>query len=287
MSRYHFVLVIFISVSAGHYLHTNNRKCVATCPDLSDPVCGSNQVTYDNDCLLERAQCEDLSLHKVAEGPCECNSICNDEQASVCGSDGKTYESACNLQRAKCKDNPTLQQVAQGPCVMDPKNATENVRRRLTPVCGSNGITYPNHCTVKHCSLQHPTFKSRQGLLGWAHNQPQNHYFSSLPHSRAVPECPRAECTREYKPVCGSDGVTYSNDCLFDKAQCRNSSLRAVKLGECDLDNCDLTLCTTDYKPVCGSDGVTYGSQCQFDIAVCKDALLVKAGDGECSSVLQ
>ena len=42
------------------------------------------------------------------------------------------------------------------------------------------------------------------------------------------------ECTTEYLPVCGSDSVTYSNNCSMMGASCRKQQeIRRVMDGEC------------------------------------------------------
>ncbi|TLW81250.1 hypothetical protein FFX78_00585 [Staphylococcus aureus] len=43
----------------------------------------------------------------------------------------------------------------------------------------------------------------------------------------------RRGCTKEYRPICGSDWRTYNNPCLFRYAQCRNPGLSFVKAGPC------------------------------------------------------
>jgi len=40
-------------------------------------------------------------------------------------------------------------------------------------------------------------------------------------------------CTREYTPICGTDGRTYNNHCLFKQGQCRNPALEIAYYGVC------------------------------------------------------
>ena len=48
-------------------------------------------------------------------------------------------------------------------------------------------------------------------------------------------------CPKIWGPICGSDGETYGNECLFEIAQCKNPSLTITHKGTicCTIGNND------------------------------------------------
>eukprot|EP01135_Chromosphaera_perkinsii_P002998 Nk52_evm20s232 gene=Nk52_evmTU20s232 len=96
-------------------------------------------------------------------------------------------------------------------------------------------------------------------------------------------------CTRDYRPVCGSNGKTYGNKCVFDNAARKDSALRLLHDGPCEQrkrrvrspgaksrrikgpgDGCLMKPCPKIYRPVCADNGVTYSNKCEFENAVCQ-----------------
>ncbi|KAL0871424.1 hypothetical protein ABMA27_005154 [Loxostege sticticalis] len=259
----------------GPCITNNNNQPECTCAENHSPVCGSDGVTYDNDCWLNCATQYNSRLSIAHSGFCpgselyadnnenkqpECT--CPDKHSPVCGSDGVSYDNDCWLNCAT-QYNSRLSIAYSGFCndseVDD--NTYSNNQPECTcadnhsPVCGTDGVTYNNDCWL-NCATQH---NSRLAIAysGFCSNADDNTNINSQP------EC---TCDDKHSPVCGSDGVTYDNDCWLNCATQHNSRLRIIHSGFCtepeQVPEQNTCSCTRNFRPVCGSDGVTYSNTC-------------------------
>ncbi|XP_017772556.1 PREDICTED: ovoinhibitor-like [Nicrophorus vespilloides] len=95
-----------------------------------------------------------------------------------------------------------------------------------------------------------------------------------------------ANCPMFLAPICASNGITYDNDCLLDRAVSLDNTITSLFSGTCKPSNWDIVQCRY-YGPgsldtVCGSDGIVYENECFFDLGVKRNPALAKRHNSEC-----
>lgn len=119
------------------------------CAKDFNPVCGSDDETYPNECWLncQMLKRKDLKLKHI--GQCEC--ACSRVYFPLCGSDDNTYSNECAFNCAK-KINRNLAVKFEGECsevhilpIMPECICPE----MYEPLCATDGNTYSNECQLR------------------------------------------------------------------------------------------------------------------------------------------
>ena len=211
----------------------------------------------------------DLACPAVCTGHCVADPcVCPDIYDPVCGVDGVTYGNSCQARcagveiahRGKCKDDGLCRELGVPmeicPLVLCAPTGGD-------PVCGVNGETYPNACMA--CCGAGVEIEHRGECRGDCPPLMCG-VFCELGYKVGPDGCPTCQCnepclcTEEYQPVCGVDGVTYSNTCF---ARC--ASVEIAHEGEC-RSACDVPACdiACEHGFVTGPDGCAT-CQCKPD----------------------
>lgn len=243
------------------------------CPDIVDPWCGCDGITYGNRCEAARA-----GVSVVHRGVCG-------QQGGCTSNDECDRESFCARPEGLC--------ALPGECQLRPPGGCPE---NFDPVCGCDGVTYGNRCEAAQRGVsvafpgECPGGGECKSNLECGPGQFCARNFEQCEEPGVC--SPRPEvCPAVFDPVCGCDGLTYGNKC---EAAAAGVSVRSV--GECgggpnckSEDDCDAgAFCsrpegfcdepgfckerpsTCEDEPeflVCGCDDVTYRNFCTAALA--------------------
>ncbi len=199
----------------GQCDNAKSGSCAAipeACFLLWKPVCGCDGVTYGNECQLQ------MAMQSLAyEGECEA-------QPQQCGGIAGLPCPAghyCKYPAGTCDWADMM-----GECVPVPQVCPDVWK----PVCGCNGKTYGNECEMAAAmvSMDHegeckPETQPCGGIMGLGCPAGQYCQFpvGTCDWADMLGECVDVPwgCPDVWDPVCGCDGVTYSNACDMAAAQ--------------------------------------------------------------------
>jgi len=291
------LLIAVVAKPSSTTFSQNHEPCrPAVCPKIRklDGVCDQEGKDYGNDCFFKVAACEAKKNGKILIlTPCPhvknqepCRQLCPLLQYldGVCDQEGKDYGNNCYFEVAACKAKRNGKILIRTPCppVKDEFRCTRICPLLYSPVCDSNGQSYPNECSfeIERCIAE----EKGENLILAVCPEKINEQFP-------LEQDPcRRPCILVYSPVCDSEGKIHDNECWFETAKCiaekkgenlieadcpegineqfpskKGRKLRSLK----DEVRC-VRACHRLYDPVCDSAGKSYANKCIFEIAQCR-----------------
>ncbi|GFY59918.1 uncharacterized protein TNIN_304171 [Trichonephila inaurata madagascariensis] len=186
---------------------------------------------------------------RIRSGVLNCPDDCS-VYKPLCGSDGKVYPSECHMLKENCGQNNVTKgswSKCRGKHYLCPSHCLDI----NDPVCASDGRIYHNICILR---------KRNCGKL--LQILPLKRCYDEADQRKLVDGCP-TKCPEISKPVCGSNGVIYYNEC-FMKIQTCGLGVTAVSMAGCVFIPKCPEVCLPFHDPVCGSDGRIYINLCRM-----------------------